>query len=201
MPLSDEDLLKRVATDAAAYEEFYRRNVDRITGFAARRCRTPHDVGDVVSATFLAVPGAAANFDPARGTARSWLYGIALHEVSAIKRRAATDHRLTQRLGGRRPLDHDEILELESQIEAARLAPRLSRALASAPPAERELFLLMLTDDLTPSEAARALGISPVAARVRLTRIRRRLRDSLPDPPPAETQRHVIPVTPTKETR
>ena len=51
-------------------------------------------------------------------------------------------------------------------------------------------LLLIAWEDLTPSQAARALGIHPAAFRVRLLRARRRLRASLTrlapsDRPPA----------------
>ena len=39
--------------DPAAFEAFYRRHVDRVIGFAARRLRDPADVADVVASTFV----------------------------------------------------------------------------------------------------------------------------------------------------
>ena len=46
---------------------------------------------------------------------------------------------------------------------------------------DRELLLLVTWEELTPSEAARVLGISALAARSRLHRARRRLRARLRD--------------------
>jgi RNA polymerase sigma-70 factor (ECF subfamily) len=43
-------------------------------------------------------------------------------------------------------------------------------------PAERELFLLVADDGLSVAEAARSLGCSAVAGRMRLARARRKLR-------------------------
>ena len=54
-----------------------------------------------------------------------------------------------------------------------------SDALASLAPFDREALLLIAWEDLTPTQAARALGISPVAFRVRLHRARRRCRSAL----------------------
>jgi RNA polymerase sigma-70 factor (ECF subfamily) len=45
--------------------------------------------------------------------------------------------------------------------------------------ADRELLTLIGWEELTPTEAAGALGISPLTARTRLHRARRRLRDRL----------------------
>jgi len=55
----------------------------------------------------------------------------------------------------------------------------LRRALRLLGHDEREAVLLVAWDDLTPAQAARSLGISATAFRVRLHRARRRLRSSL----------------------
>jgi DNA-directed RNA polymerase specialized sigma24 family protein len=53
-------------------------------------------------------------------------------------------------------------------IDAERDAVRLSAAIASARPSERELLGRMVSEDLSPAEASRALGIDPGAGRLRL---------------------------------
>jgi len=55
------------------------------------------------------------------------------------------------------------------------LDPQLDRALRSLSPADREALLLVAWEDLTPTQAARTLGVKPTAFRVRLLRARRRL--------------------------
>jgi len=57
----------------------------------------------------------------------------------------------------------------------AELDPHLEQALRALRPTDREALLLVAWEDLTPSQAARALGIRPTAFRVRLLRARRRL--------------------------
>jgi RNA polymerase sigma-70 factor (ECF subfamily) len=52
---ADEDLLRRLSSDPAAFEVFYRRHVDRVIGFAARRVADPADAADLVAATFVTV--------------------------------------------------------------------------------------------------------------------------------------------------
>ena len=56
-----------------------------------------------------------------------------------------------------------------------RLYPQLQRALARLSTGDRDMLELVDREGLTPSEAALALGIRPVTARVRLLRARRRL--------------------------
>src|SRR5215468_3216165 len=135
--MSDADLVPRMRHDPAALEAFYRGNVGRVTRFAARRCSSPADVADVVSATFMTAIDAAASFDPRRGTPRAWLLGIAAHELARLYRRAGRERRAAARYGGHRLLDDDDHARLEAQIEAQRLAPAVRDALGRAPESER----------------------------------------------------------------
>jgi RNA polymerase sigma-70 factor (ECF subfamily) len=57
----------------------------------------------------------------------------------------------------------------------------IAEALASLADIDREALLLVAWEDLTPTQAARALGINPVAFRVRLHRARRRCSAALDD--------------------
>jgi len=66
-PPSDADLLATAARDVAAFGELYDRYVDRVTGFAARRCASAEDVADAVAQTFVRLLGAAPSYDPERG--------------------------------------------------------------------------------------------------------------------------------------
>jgi RNA polymerase sigma-70 factor, ECF subfamily len=53
------------------------------------------------------------------------------------------------------------------------------------PAGDRKVLELVAYAQLSPSEAAVALGISPNAARLRLARARRRLRERLPSAEPS----------------
>jgi len=63
--------------------------------------------------------------------------------------------------------------------EIPELDPVLVEALRSLSHLDREALLLVAWEDLTPTQAARSLGINPTAFRVRLLRARRRLRARL----------------------
>jgi RNA polymerase sigma factor (sigma-70 family) len=64
-------------------------------------------------------------------------------------------------------------------IDAARQAPLLEECLATLSTSEREVLELVAYDGLTPSEVAAMLNLSPNAARLRLSRARRHLRQVL----------------------
>ena len=60
-----------------------------------------------------------------------------------------------------------------------RARPSARRRLNELSPLDREALLLTAWEELTPTEAARALGIKPTAFRVRLLRARRRVEAKL----------------------
>ena len=86
---SDEELLAAIAAGPGAFPEFYRRHVARVTGMGVRRFDSPEDVADFVANVFLEVLGSADRFDPRRGTAVAWLYGVAGNVAAGMYRRQA----------------------------------------------------------------------------------------------------------------
>jgi len=98
--------------------------------------------------------------------ARPWLFATARNLLRAEWRKAsAADGR-----GGIPELARDT--EPEVQI----LDPELARCLRALSARDREALLLVAWEDLTPALAARSLGVSQAAFRVRLHRGRKRLR-------------------------
>jgi RNA polymerase sigma factor (sigma-70 family) len=184
---SDRELLEQLRRDPAAFEEFYRRHVDRVIGFATRRVREPADVADLVASTFVTVLTSADSYDASRGEPTAWLLGIMSRLIANGHRRRGRERAATQRLAGRIHLDADDIDRLEDRIDAARQAPAMLTALGQLKPRAREALLLVGADDLTPTEAAAVLGISAPAFRMRLTAARRALTKAMQTPRPAST--------------
>jgi RNA polymerase sigma-70 factor (ECF subfamily) len=172
---TDEELIASVPTSAAAFELFYRRHVSGVTRYLAGRCPTPEDVADATAATFLAVLRSASTFDASQGSATGWLFSIAAHEAHRQGRAHRRDEGLRARLSGQRLLSPDDIERVGEMIDAARNAERIARLMESAPSSERSLLGALVIDGNTVAGASRALGISPEAGRVRLSRLRRRL--------------------------
>jgi len=172
----DARLLRRIPGDEAAFEAIYRRHVRRITAYAARRCASPEDVADVVAQTFVRLLHRAGSFDPERGTVSSFLHTLAASEVADHHRAGARRRRLTDRVQGRALLGDDDHARLEQAIDARRDLADLEPALADLAPGE-DAVLRLVAEGLTPAEAARSLAITPDAARARLARARRRVRD------------------------
>ena len=173
--LSDADLLGRAGHDPVAFEQFYRRHFSTVTRFLARRCATPEDVADATSATFLAVMLSGSTYEPGAGKPVSWLCSVAANEAKRLRRKSFRDAALAERVRGSRFLAADDIDRLAEMIDAERDATGLQVLITEAPRGEQELLRHMMADDLSPTEAARAIGISSGAGRVRLSRLRWRL--------------------------
>lgn len=164
------------ADAAAEFERLYRANVDAVTAYFARRTADPQVVADLTADTFVAVITGFGSFDPRKGTARAWLFGIAGHVYAAHCAAYSHQQHKLQRLGGRRDLDPDEVDDLLSRIDAERAARGLLAELARLPERDRAVIDLVDIGGLPPREAAAALGLTPGTVRMRLMRARARLR-------------------------
>jgi DNA-directed RNA polymerase specialized sigma24 family protein len=75
-----------------------------------------------------------------------------------------------------------ELGEVEAPaVEPVSLDPEIDQALRALSPTDREALLLVAWEDLTPTQAAHALGINATAFRVPLLRAHRRLQALLAD--------------------
>jgi RNA polymerase sigma factor (sigma-70 family) len=176
---SDEDLLAAIGVDPGALPAFYLRHIARVTAMGVRRFDQPEDVADFVANVFLEVLRSAGGFDPGRGHAVAWLYGLGSNVAAAMYRQRARALRAEQQLQGRALLDADDYARVEERIDAASDLRRTYAAMQRLGYQDRRVLELVAVDGLSAVEAAKALSISPVAARVRLTRARRRLRAAL----------------------
>lgn len=94
---------------AAEFERLYRSNFAAVTAYFARRTTDPQTVADLTSDTFVAAITSFATFDPRKGTARSWLFGVARHVFARHCEAFRRDSDIVSRLTGYRPLDAPEI--------------------------------------------------------------------------------------------
>ncbi len=162
--------------DPELFEAFYRRHVDAVLRFVARRVDDPQTAADLTAEIFLAVLDSAHTYRPRLGSETAWLYGIARNIVSSERRRVAREAERDRRFSGRRLLEADDIVRIEDKLDAESPGRRALAALERLPEGERAVLELIVVDQLTIPEAAAALGIRQVTARVRLHRARKSLR-------------------------
>jgi RNA polymerase sigma-70 factor (ECF subfamily) len=160
----------------SSFEALYRSEVATVMAFFARRSRDPQTVFDLTADTFVEAMRSFASSAPAQGSERPWLFTIARRVYAKHCERAAHHQDAIRRDYARRVLEDDEIEQLAERIDAERSGRELLERLAQLSPLDREVVELVDLADLTPAEAATALGVSPGALRVRLFRARTRLR-------------------------
>ncbi len=158
----------------ARFEALYEKHFDALLAYALRR--TDRETAyDAVGEAFLTV---WRRLDDVPGDALPWLYGV-------VRRTLANQRRSTRR---RRSLisklAHDQLESVSPEPKAGH-SP-LRDALDRLSGREREALLLTAWEGLDCVRAAAALGISPVAFRVRLHRAKRKLAHEL-DRPEAQT--------------
>jgi RNA polymerase sigma-70 factor (ECF subfamily) len=183
--------LTGIGRDPDLFETFYRRHVEAVQRFVARRVADPHLVADLTAEVFLAVIKSAHTYRADRGSVVGWLYGVAHNVVSAERRRRAREHLAHERVAGRRELTGEDVARIEDRIDAEARARQLGAAMDRLGQGERAVLELVVLDGLTVTDAAHALHIQPVTARVRLHRAKRALRDHLA--PPAVTELAITP--------
>jgi RNA polymerase sigma-70 factor (ECF subfamily) len=162
---------------AARIAELYRDHAREILGYALRRCGDSDDAADAVAETFLIAWRRLGDVPPG-GEARLWLYGTARNVLANQRRGARRRDRLTERL-------RDQ-LRWQLPAHQGQEGGAFLEALAGLGESDRELLMLIGWEELTPSEAARVLEISPLAARTRLHRARHRLRARLAERAPRQ---------------
>jgi RNA polymerase sigma factor (sigma-70 family) len=163
----------------AQFELFYRANVDAITAYFARRSTDPQTVADLTADTFVQAITSFGAYDPAKGSERSWAFGIARRVHAGHCAAQSMQQDKLHRLAGRRELDQDQIDELLDRIDAQREGRWLVDGLTELPATDRALVELVDLGGLRAAQAAGVLGLAPGAARMRLMRARARLRQAL----------------------
>ena len=148
------------------FEALYREHAQAVMAYLRRR--TDREAArDVAAETFTV---AWRRFDDVDDLRLPWLLGVARRQL-ANHRRARRRHRSMVARMARQPV--------ADTVPAPALDSGLGQALSRLSENDRELVLLIGWDELTPTEAASVLGITPVAARSRLSRARVRLQQGL----------------------
>jgi RNA polymerase sigma-70 factor, ECF subfamily len=180
-PRSDdplEGLLALVAGgDEQAFAELYGRVAPAVFGLVARVVRDPAQAEEVTQEVFVELWRTASRFDPARGTARSWVmtcaHRRAVDRVRSAERAARRDDLAGRRDQGR---PYDEVVE---QVETGLERERVRRGLAGLTDLQREAVVLAYYGGYTHRQIAELLGVPSGTVKTRLRDGLLRLRDHL----------------------
>ncbi len=163
------------AGDQGAFRRLFDRFAPRIHGAALRRGFSEADAGDVVQQTFVHVHQSRRDFR-AGAEVRPWIYTIAFNVIRDMGRRAASRHRLTERVAA------EPEPEIPPKTDGALAAARIRAALNRLSPAQREVLELHYFQEMSFRDIAALLGSREGAVRVRAHRGYRKLRDLLSGP-------------------
>lgn len=149
----------------ARFEAIFDQSYEPVLAYARRRA--PAYAEDVAAETFVV---AWRRLEHVPGDALPWLYGVARKVLSEERRASLRRDALLERM---RADIRDRAAEGPGN-EASVL-----EALAALDERDRETILLVAWEGLSAARAAKVLGCSTVAFRVRLHRARKRLRSRL----------------------
>jgi RNA polymerase sigma-70 factor (ECF subfamily) len=181
MPQEIGDLTELVAAarngDHPAFEELVRVTYADTYTLAYRLTGDEEDARDVVQESYLRAFRGLKRF---RGDAQftTWLYRITANCASTHLGRRSR-HRHDELLDDAPYTDLDPNHDPQARSEGNATRERLTVALRELPPRLRAVVVLRDVYDLPHEAIAKELGISEAAAKVRLHRARRKLRERL----------------------
>jgi RNA polymerase sigma factor (sigma-70 family) len=178
--VTDEALLLAARTDAEAFTRFYRRHAAAVLGYLVRRTRDPELGADLTAETFACALEGLARFEPDRGSAVNWLFGIARHQLLRAMQRGHVERRARDRLGmSRIEFDDDELDRILAFAESESTAARLSDALDALPPDQRAALDARVVGEQDYDAIARSSGTAEATIRKRVSRALASLRNAL----------------------
>lgn len=171
--------------DRAGHATLYARVAPAIYAWSALRIEPPLssrlDPEDVVQEVWWRALQAFDRFDPAKGSFRRWVFGIATHVLIDALRRLGSASAGAPR---RETEDVPDDLAAEMTAVSRRVAKdeslgEIVRGLIDLEDEEQKLFITCGLEGRSSKEAAEVLGISADAALKRWQRLRDRLRATL----------------------
>ncbi|MEY2515735.1 MAG: hypothetical protein QOJ89_3093 [bacterium] len=182
--LSDEALLLAARDEPEAFALFYRRYARMLASYFWRRTQDAELTADLTAETFAAALDCCQRFDPDRGPAIGWLYGIANRQLGRLARRGAVETRYRRRMGMARLELHDEELErIEEDLVREGPHVRVLEELEGLPPEQRTAIEARFLRELDYAQIALSAGTSELVVRKRVSRGLATLRDRLTKDP------------------
>lgn len=168
-----DTLLTHVAKgDQAAFEALYDQLGASVYGLIRRVLRNPSQAEEVAQEVLLEVWRASSRFDPARGSAATWVLTIA-HRRAIDRVRAEEAATAREQRTAEVPAATDEVAET---VEASMDAERLRRCLAGLTELQRESITLAYYGGYSYAQVAALLdtALGTIKTRIRdgLTRLR-----------------------------
>jgi RNA polymerase sigma-70 factor, ECF subfamily len=150
-----------------ALAEIFRRYGGAVWGIARRVCRDPDMAHDVSQRVFTGLWSRPGDYDPERGSLRTWLVTHARRRAVDAVRSEAARRRRDDRESHLVPT---AVNDVETAVHTEGMAAGVRRAVSRLPEPQRQAILLAYFDGHTFQESARLLGApeGTVKSRIRL---------------------------------
>jgi RNA polymerase sigma-70 factor (ECF subfamily) len=159
------------------FTAFYRCFERSILGFFMSATGRPDLAADLMAETFARALESIASFDPNRGRADQWLFGIARHVLADSRRRGRVEAAARERLGFPALMLEDHTAETIARLSADRRAA--TAALAALPDDQQHAIKAHVLHDRAYADIAAELECSEALVRQRVSRGLRALRTRL----------------------
>ena len=177
-PSGPDDLLRRVARgDEKAFTQLYEILAPRVFGLARRVVRDPAQAEEVAQEALVEVWRTAARFDPAKGSATSWVLTITHRRaVDRVRSAQAGADRERRAVAASGETPYDDVVEaVTSNLEQQ----QVRRCLKGLTDLQREAITLAYYDGFTYREVAEKLDTALPTIKTRMRDGLIRLRDCL----------------------
>lgn len=169
-------MLAAAQSSAERFAAFYRHFERSILGFFVGATGSPEVAADLAAETFARALESIASYDPVRGRADQWLFGIARHVLGMSYRRGRVDAAARVRLGLPKLILDDHAAETIARLSLDRGA---TLALADLPAEQRRAIEARVLEERNYREIAGELRCSEAVVRQRVSRGLRTLRTRL----------------------
>jgi RNA polymerase sigma factor (sigma-70 family) len=166
---SDEELLEIGLHDARAFGAFYDRYERPLLAFFRRATGRADLAADLTAEVFAVALASLGAFRADLGAARSWLFGIARHELAQSWRRGRVEAQARRRLGIEPMSLSDDDLERIDELGAAGQMDSL-RLLEALPEEQRSAVRGRVIDGREYQDLAREFECSELVVRQRVSR-------------------------------
>jgi RNA polymerase sigma-70 factor (ECF subfamily) len=173
---SDAALIAASIDRPVEFGAIFDRHASALRRYVVRRLG-PAESEDVVGEVFRIAFERRGSYDPARPSARPWLYGIATNLVARHRRREARRIRAVAKLAGTRVADDDHAEAVSGLLDAHDRWTRLAEVVTSLPEGELDVLVLHVWEGLSYEDIAVAVDVPVGTVRSRLHRARGRLRE------------------------
>jgi len=176
----DEAMRRYAAGDDGAFQAVYTLVSPRLYGFCVRLTRRRAEADDVFQETFLKLHRSRTSYVPG-STAIHWVYAIArsvyLDRLRYQKRRPEVSAETEE--GGSAYEVEGDTASPEASAQASQLMTVIDRTIRGLPENQRAAYVLLKEEGLSVGDAARVLGTTAMAVKLRAHRAYEALREAI----------------------